>query len=71
MVTSTDVTTGAASQASLTVGAGHTGAAGQLIGETTAAQLMLGAVMSCTTMVELHEAAFPQASVAVQVRVML
>jgi hypothetical protein len=32
---------------------------------------MLGAVTSCTTMVWLHEAALRQASVAVQVRVML
>src|SRR6188474_2916354 len=60
-----------ASQASLAVAAPKVGTAGQLIGDTTVGQVMLGGVISCTAIVRLQVAVLPQSSVAVQVRVTL
>ena len=60
-----------ASQASVAVAAPKYGVAGQLIGEVTVGQEIVGAVMSCTTMVRLQVAVLPQLSLAVQVRVTL
>ena len=60
-----------ASQASVAVGAVKTGTAGQLIGVVCATQVIVGAVMSRTTIVPLQVAVLPQSSVAVQVRVTL
>jgi hypothetical protein len=60
-----------ASQASVAVGAIHTGTDGQLIGVVCVAHVIVGAVTSRTTMVALQEAVLPQSSVAVQVRVVL
>ena len=68
---STKVTVTVASHASATVGAFHEGVAGQSIGEVWAAHVIVGAVLSRTTIVALHVAVLPQASVAVQVRVTL
>ena len=65
---STNVTVGAASQASLTVGVGKLGVAGHSI-VCGPAQVMLGAVVSTTVMLWLQLAWLPQWSVAVQVRV--
>src|SRR6187431_408942 len=59
------------SQASLAVAAPKVGVAGQLIGDTTVGQVIVGGVTSCTVMVRLQVAVFPQSSVAVQVRVTL
>ena len=58
-----------ASQASLAVAAPKVGVAGQLIGDTTVGQVMLGGVISCTLIVRLQVAVLPQSSVAVHVRV--
>ena len=58
-----------ASQTSLAVAVPKDGVAGQLTGETTVGQVMLGAIMSRTWMLRLHVAELPQASVAVHVRV--
>ena len=60
-----------ASQASVAVGATHTGTAGQLIGVVCAAQVIVGAVTSRTTIVALQVAVLPQSSVAVHVLVTL
>ena len=68
VVTSTNVTVGLASQASLTVGAGKVGVAGHSMVRGPA-QTMLGAVVSTTVMLWLQLAWLPQWSVAVQVRV--
>ena len=46
VVTSTNVTAGFGSQASVTTGGGNTGWAGQLIGDTTGAQVIVGGVIS-------------------------
>ena len=54
-----------ASQLSEAEAAGNTGDAGHSIGDTTAGQVMTGAVMSLTTMVRLQEDVLPQSSVAV------
>ena len=51
------------------VGGGKTGVAGHWIGETAAGQVIVGGVVSCTTIVRLHVALLPQSSRAVQVRV--
>ena len=59
------------SQASLTVGGLNVGAVGQLIGVVCVAQVSVGEVLSCTTIVALHVAELPQVSVAIQVRVTL
>ena len=58
-----------ASHASVAVGAVNTGTDGQLIGLDCIAHVIVGAVMSRTTMVPEHVAVLPQSSVAVQVRV--
>ena len=60
-----------ASHASVAVALPKTGVAGQLIGEVTAGQVIVGGVISCTTIVRLHVALLPQSSVAVQVLVIL
>ena len=59
------------SQASVAVGGVNTGVAGQLIGVVWVAQVIVGGVISCTTMVALQVAVFKQSSVAVQVLVTL
>ena len=59
------------SQASVAVGGVNTGVAGQLIGVVWVAQVIVGGVISCTTMVALQVAVFKQSSVADQVLVTL
>ena len=54
-----------ASQLSDEVAAGKTGDAGHSIGDTTAGHVIVGAVMSRTTMVRLQVEKLPQSSVAV------
>jgi hypothetical protein len=71
VVTSANVTVTVPSQASVTVGGANTGVAGQLIGVVCAAQVIVGGVLSCTTIVRLQVAALPQSSVAVHVLVTL
>ena len=66
-MTSANVTVTLASQASVAVGGINTGVAGQLIGVTCVAQVIVGGVISCTTIVALHVAVLPQSSVAVHV----
>jgi hypothetical protein len=58
-----------ASQASVAVGGVNTGTDGQLIGVVWATHVMVGDVMSRTTIVPLQVAVLPQSSVAVHVRV--
>ena len=65
---STGVTTGAASQRSLTVGSSNSGVAGHST-VLSATQSIFGAVVSTTVIVCEQLAALPQLSVAVQVRV--
>ena len=67
VVTSENVSTTVRSHASVAVGATNAGKAGQAIGVTCVAQVMVGGVISCTTIVELQVAVLPQSSVAVQV----
>jgi len=56
------------SHASVAVGGVNTGVAGQAIGVVCeTAQVIVGGVISCTTMVPLQVAVLPQSSVAVQV----
>jgi hypothetical protein len=55
------------SHASVAVGGKNTGAAGQLIGVVCVTHVMVGGVISCTTIVELQVAEFKQSSVAVHV----
>jgi hypothetical protein len=69
--TSENVKVTLGSHASLNVGGVKTGVAGQLIGVVCVAQVIVGGVISCTTIVRLQVAVFPQSSVAVQVRVVL
>ena len=57
------------SQVSVAVGGVNNGVAGQLIGVVCVTQIIVGGVMSCTTIVLLHVAVFPQSSVAVHVLV--
>jgi len=71
VVTSEKVNTTVKSQASVAVGATKEGRAGQAIGVTCVAHVMVGGVISCTTIVELHIAEFKQSSVAVHVLVTL
>jgi hypothetical protein len=71
VVTSLKVTVTLGSHASVAVGGVNTGVAGQLTGVTCVAQVMVGGVISCTTIVRLQVAVFPQSSVAVQVLVTL
>ena len=59
------------SQASVAVGAVNTGNAGQFTGVVCVTQVMVGGVLSSTTIVLLQVAVFPQSSVAVHVRVVL
>jgi len=66
-VTSENVIATLASHASVAVGAINAGVAGQLIGVVWATQVIVGAVISWTTMVRLQVAVFPQSSVAVHV----
>src|SRR6187549_1803298 len=69
--TSANVIVTVASQASVAVGGVKTGNAGQVTGDVCATQVIVGGVISWTTIVLLHVAVFPQSSVAVQVRVVL
>jgi len=69
VVTSENVTVTVGSQESVAVGGINTGVAGQSIGVTCVAQVMVGGVISCTTIDLLHVAVFPQSSVAVHVLV--
>ena len=71
VVTSEKVTLTVPSHASVTVGGLNTGVAEQLIGVICAAHVIVGGVMSCTTIVLLQVATFPQLSVAVHVLVTL
>ncbi len=71
VVTSSYVIVGESSQASTAVASPKTGVFGHSTGETTVGQVITGAVVSTTSIVLLHEALLPQASVAVQVRVTL
>ena len=66
---SVNVTLTVWSHASVAVGATHTGVAGQLIGVVCVAHVMVGGVISCTTIVLLQVAVLPQSSVAVHVLV--
>ena len=59
------------SQASVAVGGVNTGVAGQAIGDVCVTQVIVGGVISCTTMVALQVAVLRQSSVAVQVLVVL
>ena len=65
VLTSDEVISTVASQASVAVALPKTGDEGQLIGEVTDGQVMTGAVTSCTTIVRLHVAVLLQSSVAV------
>ena len=69
MVTSLEVIATDGSHASDAVAAPNVGEAGQLIGDTTAGQVMVGGVISLTLIVRLQVAVLPQSSVAVHVRV--
>ena len=71
MVTSEKVKVTVKSQASVAVGGTNTGSAGQLIGVVWATHVIVGGVISCTTIVLLHVAVLRQSSVAVQVLVTL
>ena len=59
------------SHASVAVGGVNTGVAGHAIGDVCVTQVIVGGVISCTTMVPLQVAVLPQSSVAVQVLVTL
>lgn len=65
------VTVTEASHASVAVGAENTGALGQFTGVVCATHVMVGGVLSNTTIVALQVFVFPQSSVAVQVLVTL
>jgi hypothetical protein len=67
VVTSPKVTVTVGSHASNAKGGKNTGAAGQLTGVTCSKQIIVGGVLSCTTIVALQVALLPQSSVAVQV----
>ena len=71
MVESENVIDTLASQASVAVAKPKFGVAGQLIGEVTAGQVIVGGVTSRTTMVWLQIAVLPQSSVAIQFRVLV
>ncbi len=72
METSEKVITTVRSHASVAVGGVNTGVAGQAIGVVcVSAQVIVGGVISCTTIVALQVAVLPQSSVAVQVLVVL
>ena len=59
------------SHASVAVGGVKTGVAGQAIGDVCVTHVIVGGVISCTTMVPLQVAVLPQSSVAVHVLVVL
>ena len=69
VLTSENVIVTLGSQVSVAVGGVINGVAGQLIGVVCVTQIIVGGVMSCTTIVLLHVAVFPQSSVAVHVLV--
>ena len=69
VVASKKVMTGIGSQRSVAVAVGKLGTAVHSILAGAVGQTMIGAELSVTAMVWLHRAVFPQASVAVQVRV--
>jgi len=69
--TSENVTVTLGSHVSDAVGGVNTGVAGQLIGVVCVTHVRVGGVISCTTIVRLQVAVFPQSSVAVHVRVVL
>ncbi len=71
VVTSTKVKDGLLSHTSVAVGLLNTGVAGHEIVDAPLTPLITGAVMSCTSIVCEAVELFPQASVAVQVRVTL
>src|SRR6187549_2596018 len=71
VVASTKVMATVASQASVAVGGVNTGNAGQLTGVVCATHVIVGGVISCTTIVPLQVDVLPQSSVAVHVRVVL
>ena len=71
METSEKVIATVRSHASVAVGATNAGNAGQAIGVTCVAQVMVGGVISCTTMVALQVAVLRQSSIAVHVLVVL
>ena len=71
METSENVTVTVRSHASVAVGGKNAGIAGHAIGDVCATQVIVGGVISCTTIVPLHVAELPQPSVAVHVRVVL
>ena len=72
MVTSEKVTVTLVSHKSDAVGSMNSGTPGQSIGVTCAvSQVIVGAIVSCTTIVALHVDVFKQSSVAVQVLVTL
>src|SRR6187431_2856794 len=67
VVESTKVMVTVASHASVAVGGVNTGTAGHVMGDVCATQVIVGGVISCTTMVPLQVAVLPQSSVAVHV----
>ena len=67
METSEKVMATVRSHASVAVGGVNTGVAGQAIGDVCATQVIVGGVISCTTMVALQVAVLRQSSVAVHV----
>ena len=71
MLTSSNVSDGFSSQASVAVATANSGVAGQLMVEAEGNSAITGAVTSCTLMVCEAVVLFPQASEAVQVRVTL
>jgi len=71
VVTSDEVIATLASHASVAVALPKFGALGQLIGDVTAGHVIVGGVMSCTTIVRLQVDELLQSSVAVQVLVTL
>ena len=71
MERSEKVNTTVKSQASVAVGGKNVGNAGHAIGVTCVAHVIVGGVISCTTIVPLQVAVLPQSSVAVHVLVVL
>ena len=69
VVASVNVIATVASQASVALGAVNTGTTGQLIGVVCATQVIVGGVISCTSIVRLQVAVLPQSSVALHIRV--
>jgi hypothetical protein len=69
--TSENVITTDGSHASVAVGAVNTGVAGHAMGDVCVTHVIVGGVISWTTIVPLQVVVFPQSSVAVQVLVVL